>query len=203
MRERILTHCRSKFLAEGFSKTSMDEIAAELKISKKTIYKHFPSKSELVMQTIQGLLYQKNDEIVHIINSEQNVIEKLKGIFDALLSLTIQISTKFLEDVRITEPEIWDFIDKFRTKAISENVSRIFEQGIQEKLFLPYPPEIILTIFSNGIRSIIHPDFILNNNFSIRYASQTALDIIIRGTLSKKGRKIYKHIAQVDDNEDF
>ena len=47
-RKKILEHSRRKFHAEGFYKISMDEIAGDLRISKKTIYKHFPSKEELL-----------------------------------------------------------------------------------------------------------------------------------------------------------
>ena len=43
-RERILNYSINKFHAEGFYKTSMDEIARDLQISKKTIYKYFQSK---------------------------------------------------------------------------------------------------------------------------------------------------------------
>ena len=39
-KDRILNFAITKFHAEGFYKTSMDEIARELQISKKTIYKY-------------------------------------------------------------------------------------------------------------------------------------------------------------------
>ncbi|MBL7128958.1 MAG: helix-turn-helix transcriptional regulator, partial [Ignavibacteria bacterium] len=47
-RDKILNFARQKFHREGFYKISMDEIAKELHVSKKTIYKYFPSKEKLL-----------------------------------------------------------------------------------------------------------------------------------------------------------
>jgi len=45
---KIIELTEEKFFRDGFYKTTMDEVASELKMSKKTIYKFFPSKDDLV-----------------------------------------------------------------------------------------------------------------------------------------------------------
>ena len=47
-KDKILFFTHAKFIQEGFYKTTMDEIARDLQMSKKTIYKYFPSKNELL-----------------------------------------------------------------------------------------------------------------------------------------------------------
>jgi len=46
-RERILEAAAHRFMELGISKVTLDEIASDLRMSKKTMYKHFPSKEHL------------------------------------------------------------------------------------------------------------------------------------------------------------
>ncbi len=48
IKDRILSRAEEMFLKFGYSKVTMDEIAANIGMSKKTLYKFFPSKEELV-----------------------------------------------------------------------------------------------------------------------------------------------------------
>ena len=49
MQDKIIKQIEDKLFREGFYKTTMDEVASELGMSKKTIYKFFPSKEDLIM----------------------------------------------------------------------------------------------------------------------------------------------------------
>jgi AcrR family transcriptional regulator len=54
MRERILAGVDRLFYAQGIKSVGVDAIAAELGISKKTLYRHFPSKDDLVIGYLRG-----------------------------------------------------------------------------------------------------------------------------------------------------
>jgi AcrR family transcriptional regulator len=54
VRERILAGVDRLFYAQGIKSVGVDAIAAELGISKKTLYRHFPSKDDLVIGYLQG-----------------------------------------------------------------------------------------------------------------------------------------------------
>ena len=56
--QRILTSARQQFMTLGFKNVTMDDLASDMGMSKKTLYAHFPSKSALV----KGVLTQKLDE---------------------------------------------------------------------------------------------------------------------------------------------
>ncbi len=47
-KKNLLKNITESFLAKGFYKTTMDEIASDLRVSKKTIYKYFPTKENLI-----------------------------------------------------------------------------------------------------------------------------------------------------------
>ena len=80
-KDKILYFTHAKFITEGFYKTTMDEIARDLQISKKTIYKHFESK-EVLLEAVCDmrilLMHERIDEIVE--SSDDSVTKFLKLI---------------------------------------------------------------------------------------------------------------------------
>lgn len=194
-REKILLFSRKKFLSSGMSKVTMDEIARDMRISKKTIYKYFPTKQDLVNESVFEMLDSVKKSITEIVDGSQNSIEKLTNMGKVFFGIASQFSDKWLGDLRINHLNLWTKVDEFRTKAIGENFSKIIEQGKQEGYFLDKPTPIILTIFIAAVRSIINPDFLMNNNFSAETAAKITLDFLFLGLLTKQGRKVYKQLT--------
>lgn len=60
-RRAILDSAKSVFLSEGYSAASMDEIAAQAKITKQTLYRYFPSKIQLFHAALQQIGANYND----------------------------------------------------------------------------------------------------------------------------------------------
>lgn len=191
--EIILIKAREKFMGEGFHKTTMDEIAAELHMSKKTIYKYFPSKEKLVKAAISFLQKYILGQVKGIIESNDNAIVKIFGIFEFIGKLLEKLNERALEDFRVRMPEVWANIDEFRTKMIMENFSTVINQGKEEKLIIDYPTEVIMAIYTAGIRAVINPDFVMNNKFSLDEVKNIAIDIMMNAILTEKGKEIYNN----------
>lgn len=68
-------------------------------------------------------------------------------------------------------------------------ITKVIEQGKKESLFLDYPTSIIMNALVASVRSVVNPDFIMNNNYSILEAARYAFKIVIGGILSEKGKK--------------
>jgi AcrR family transcriptional regulator len=188
---KIIEHGETKFFKEGFYKTTMDEIASELQISKKTIYKFFPSKEMFVMAIVKQFMERLKSKILAALNSDKNAIEKLAELIQILAGISEKISTKRMEEMKRHFPNIWNEIDSFRTKMMFGNITKIIEQGKKEGLFLDYPTSIIMNMLVASVRTIVNPDFILNNNFSIISAARFAFKIIIGGIVTAKGRTVF------------
>ena len=86
---KIVELTEEKFFRDGFYKTTMDEVASELKMSKKTIYKFFPSKDELVMAIAKHFMERMKKKILPALNSDKNAIEKLAEL-NNILAKTIR-----------------------------------------------------------------------------------------------------------------
>jgi len=76
-KEKIISFASQKFIREGFYKTTMDEIASEMRMSKKTIYKNFSSKEELVKAVAKNFFDENVSKIDEVLKIQCNAVEKL------------------------------------------------------------------------------------------------------------------------------
>lgn len=190
-KDKIIEQIEDKFFKEGFYKTTMDDVASELGMSKKTIYKFFPSKEELVMAIAKHFMNRLKNKIIPALNTDKNAIEKLAELISILATASEKVSPKRMEEMKKHFPEIWNEIDRFRTKMMFENITKIINQGKAEGLFIDYPTSIIMTILVVSVRSIVNPDFILINSFSIIEGARFTFKIVIGGIATEKGKKIF------------
>jgi len=192
-RNKIVQITEEKFFRDGFYKTTMDEVASELKMSKKTIYKFFPSKDDLVTAIARHFMEGLKSKILPALNSDKNAIEKLAELNHILAKVSTKISTKRMDEIKQHLPKLWDEIDAFRTKMMFLNITKVIDQGKAEGLFIDYPTPIIMNTLVSSVRSIVNPDFILNNNFSISEAALNVFKVVIGGIVTDKGRKIFNN----------
>lgn len=188
---KIIEQIEDKLFKDGFYKTTMDDVASELGMSKKTIYKFFPSKDDLVMAIAKHFMNSMKNKIVPALNSDKNAIEKLAELINILATASDKVSPKRMDEIRKYFPSLWNEIDKFRTQMMFGNITKVIDQGKAEGLFIDYPTSIIMNVLVASVRNIVNPDFILNNNFSIIEAARYAFKIIIGGIVTDKGKKIF------------
>ena len=200
-KEKILFFAGQRFEQSGFYKTTMDELAKELKISKKTIYKHFPKKEDLVRGVIDVLRFSIEVKIREIVGGQDNAVIKLYKISNLLASRVSKISDVWLNDLRIHGRELWIEMDNFRKGVIQRNLELIVNQGKKEELIVDKPNVIILTIIISSIQAVVNPEFIFNNNLSIKTAVLHTLDVVFSGILTKSGRRIFKEFKSGNTNE--
>lgn len=189
--DKIIEHTEEKFFRDGFYKTTMDEIASDLKMSKKTIYKFFPSKDILVMAIAKFFMNKMKNQILPALSTDKNAIEKLADLINILAKASEKISPKRMEEIKRHYPGLWIEIDRFRTEMMFGNITKVIDQGKKEGLFIDYPTNIVMNVLVASVRNIVNPDFILNNNFSIIEAARYAFRIIIGGIVTEKGKKIF------------
>lgn len=191
---KILEFAFDKFISAGIQKTTMDEIAKEMRISKKTIYKHFNSKNVLLNATISYKTENLRSSIVEIVSSNLNAIEKITRLGSIILTLSMKFTDRWFTDLKIHFPGMWSKIEEFRQKTIADNFTKIIDQGIAEGYFVDRPTDILLTILRSSIQSVINPEFIINHKYTAHEAAEITLDIIFSGIFTKKGRRLYKQI---------
>ncbi len=190
-RERIIDYAHKKFITEGFYKTSMDEIAQELHISKKTIYKHYSSKENLVEEVCVFRMNWAKEMIQEVLDSGDDAVTKFIKIINLNLTHFTNCSEKWLKDIQLHAPHCMKKFDDFRDAHVIKVMSRLLEQGRKEKLVENTPPSLLITAFIGALKAVTDTDFIMNNKFSLQQAFRLTSEMFLNGFLTPAGKEKY------------
>lgn len=190
--ERILRYAQEKFQKEGFYKTSMDELARELQISKKTIYKYYASKEKLVEHIVMDKMMCDSHKIKDFLHTDDNVVLKFVKILNLNRERFSCMSEKWFRDLQIHTPQLWTEMDKFKIQMIEETMKKLIEQGKKEKLIENYPSEIIITCMVSSIKAILNADFMMNSKLNVKEIFHYTMELLLNGMLTEKGKKMYE-----------
>ena len=203
-KNKILDYATDKFMREGFYKNSMDSVASGLRISKKTIYKYFPSKEELVRAIAQRFILEISKKIESVIEMNESSLIKALHLLGVMRMVTTKLSDTWVRDIQIHMPELWERIDEFRTKRAYAVLGKIIEQGQTEGMIIDNPPELIIHLFVTALRSIVNPEYLYYQKMNYRDAIQHTFEILFNGILTNKGKKEFnKSFKKVIENENL
>lgn len=190
MREKILHKATELFLNLGFKSVTMDDLANEMGISKKTIYSHYENKTKLVEESTMYMFGFISDGINHIVSLQKNPIEELYEIKrfvmlhlkDEKSSPSYQLQKyypKLHETMRSKQFEIMQ-------DCVIDNVKRGIEMSIyRENLDIDF----VARIYFSGVTSIKDGNIFPQNKFPMTQLMDDYLEYHLRGIVTPKGRK--------------
>src|SRR3954471_11410327 len=158
LRRRIADAARELFLVHGYSKVSTIEIANSIGISKKTLYKEFESKEQILEAVILPKLTESSRVVDAILtNAEMPFLDKLKEIMSTIGFQHQKISQVLMRDVFIHAPAVWEEIQKFRKKRY-EKFGELLQEGIDKKFFRSdIKPEVITKLYTTAVDNMMLP----------------------------------------------
>ncbi len=189
--ERISAHVFSR----GNLKFTMDKIASELKISKKTIYKHFPTKHDLLDAIMFPRINFIKNQIAEIINSNKNFVEKCYLISEVLIN-SLQFADKLVSELAAMGDEWWNKIDKIRMRILNKNIKILLTEGIKEGYIIDRDVVILSKIYISAITSVINPTFSSKVKTSPGKLIEITLEVLFQGLFTEKGRKYFKKLKK-------
>lgn len=192
-KDKIIDYSREIFFRDGFYKTSMDDIARGLNMSKKTLYKHFISKEDLLDACVTSLFEIIRGAMVEILSSEVNAIQKVFNLMNLVVA-RVPLKDSFLRDLQLHAPDIWKKIDEFRVKIMLHNFSQILLQGKKEGLIKDVPNDIVLAMLIACARNLITPTYLVNSKYTFSQMVGYVREIMLCGILTPDGLKLYNKI---------
>jgi AcrR family transcriptional regulator len=193
MTETILQKATEMFLTLGFKSVTMDDIAAELGISKKTIYQHYANKTDLIEASTMHLFDTISDGIDSIREQEKNSIEEIFTIRSFMMQHLNNESASPFYQLQKFFPKIFSCLrakqfDKMHN-CMKENLQRGMECGV-------YRPDInvefISRIYFTGLTGVKDTDIFPGNLFEINDVTRQYLEYHMRAIVTEKGLKILK-----------
>ncbi|MGY8908398.1 MAG: TetR/AcrR family transcriptional regulator [Flavobacteriales bacterium] len=125
----------TNFIKFGSKRFSMDELASELGISKKTIYKHFKTKEELLSKGIRFIIDQYLNEVDEIIKTKENPIDKIVLIQKTTFQYLNYFKPAFLHGIKKYYHDADDSFEEFKRNFILSNLKPLLIEA-KEKQYL-------------------------------------------------------------------
>jgi AcrR family transcriptional regulator len=135
VQERILKTAVKLFMELGVRNVSMDDVARELSISKKTIYKHYQDKDQLVFDTISMHIAEVEKNTTLIMSEEANPVLQIAKIADFVLEMNKNVHPSVLLDLQKFYPKSYTHLIEHRNRYSLQSVNQNLMKGIELGLF--------------------------------------------------------------------
>lgn len=135
MKEKIIAKATDLFLKLGFKSVTMDDIAGEMCISKKTIYKYFCNKELLIAETTEIVHKAIHQSIDAIVEKNHNAIEENFEIRKMFKEMFKSGDTSPAYQLKKHYPEIYDAVMSREINECNAVFKQNIEQGIQQGLY--------------------------------------------------------------------
>lgn len=199
IKEKIFSACRERFLREGFAKTTVDEISSDLAISKKTFYKYFASKEDLVQQIMERFLGNVRTNVERILLSDKSAVEKLSEVISMMATNAGHLMPMFGQDIKKRIPQLWKHIEDFRRQRISEVITRLIKQGVAEGTMRPeMNHRVFLMAVLATIDGVMQPHILAEESFSLSDALKEIISIFFNGALTEQGREQFTQLQHLE-----
>jgi len=185
----ILEHGFELFAQDGIKGFTVESLAKDLAMSKKTIYKFFPTKEILLQKIFQYMMATLASHFNRVQGKNINPLDKFITVLSEITKTISRISISRINEMKARYPAIWNDIETFRL-ARREDFFKIMQEGqtqgyIREDLDI----EIAATLFMNIINSVFQPEFFLVNQIIPKMVIEIFRDIFLRGLVTPKGLK--------------
>jgi AcrR family transcriptional regulator len=197
-RERILQAARTHLFAYGYTALTMDELAAELGMSKKTLYVHFPGKDALVGEILRGFVTEIRGTADRLFNDSSLSFTAKLHRFSETMVKRLRISPHIFRDLQRSAPHIYRQVEDLR----HENIPHVFGQLIREgqaagMVRADLDPRFAVEFWRPAIQSLMHPDALERLQLDPDQVFARAIDLFFGGLLTPAGRKDYeKHFPR-------
>jgi AcrR family transcriptional regulator len=190
-RERIVAAARRSFFANGFRGVSMDDLARELGMSKRTLYEHFSSKTALIEAAILHKFRGIDAELERITSTPSDFPATLHLLLACIQQQTGEIQPPFLRDIR-RQPEIFNHVDRGRRELVQRYLGKLISRGRKTGVIREdVPAELIIEIILGALERIMNPQKMAELDITPKGGYSAIIAVILEGVITEKGRSQY------------
>ena len=187
---KILHGAEALFMRYGFKSITMDDVAREMGISKKTLYQYFTDKHDLVNQAVENHLNTEQEYCLNLVKNEKDPIAFLLAISNNFGDEAKHISAAVLYDLRKYFKEAWDKIDGYSKEFIYGQVLQNLIDGKAKGLYRAEINERVVALYYvNLVHFMVNPENYQKEVRDFHTVHQELVIYHLRGICTEKGLK--------------
>ncbi len=191
--QKIIEAANKHFMKYGIRSVSMDDIARELGMSKKTIYEKVGNKEELVRKVMEFHIALDCEMSNAVHENNINAIDEMLKIAEFVIEELSQLNPRLLYDLKKYYRSIWEMMDTHRNTFIHDTILRNLKNGIQQGLYREnIRPELIAHFYLGIVHVFIDTGFFEDQQYSVADSYIEAFKYHIYGIASPEGIEYLK-----------
>ena len=190
-RRQIVEAARAHFFSHGFRSVTMDDLAGDLGISKKTLYAYFPGKIDLLEAVLANKFAGVEATLKQVTRAHRH---DFPATLHELLAGTQreldEIKPPFVRDMRQKAPQVFKVVERRRAALIERYFGKLFIEGRRAGMVRKdVPVKLMIEILLAMVQSIMNPAKMGELGMMPKEGFAGILKIVLEGALTAKGRK--------------
>jgi AcrR family transcriptional regulator len=189
--QRIVEAARAHFFSHGFRSVTMDDLAEELGVSKKTLYAHFPRKIELLEAVLADKFAGVEAKLTEISRAYPHDFRTaLHELLANMRRELDEIKPPFVRDMRQKAPHVFKTVERRRAALIERFFGKLFIEGQRTGMVRKdVPAKLMIEILLAMVQAIMNPPKMEELGMMPKEGFAGILKIVLEGALTGKGRK--------------
>ncbi|MBT1687938.1 TetR/AcrR family transcriptional regulator [Dawidia soli] len=196
-REKLLKGATELFMRYGLRSVSMDDIARQLGVSKKTIYQYFTDKDDMVATVVKTHMERQQQQFDEITRVAKDAVDEMVRLSYCLKESMRETNPTVLYDMQKYHPRAWGEWLAFKNKVIRESIVRNLRSGMAEGYFradlhIDTIANMRLEAVQMGFDQSIFP----RDKYSLPDVQVQLFEHFVQGVLTDKGRTLYQQYKE-------
>ncbi|QIL76780.1 TetR/AcrR family transcriptional regulator [Hymenobacter sp. HDW8] len=202
IKDRILLSAKALFMRNGIKSVSMDDIATNLAMSKKTLYKWFENKDQIVHAVMVHFLAHEEADCAGMAATAGNALEELFQMMEWSKHLMTNIHPSIFYDLQKYHPQAWQVWVDHKNQFILEMITDNLRRGITEGLYrADLDIEVISRLRLAQIELAFNADLYPPRQFDPSRVQSICLEHFMIGAATLRGHKLINKYRQVTEQE--
>lgn len=198
--EQILEESFNAMTRNGVRAFTVDSLSQNLGMSKKTIYKFFPTKEILVEKSVELFFRLIEKKLKGLLKTEPNPALQFVKVMEFIMGHISKVSIEKLAELKSRFPNVWEKMETFRLARRDDFYMILSEAQIQGYVRKDVDVQVVATLYMNIINSTFQPEFFLNNNLAPSNAIQHFLKMVTGGLFTEEGIKYTNELFDNDED---
>jgi TetR/AcrR family transcriptional regulator, cholesterol catabolism regulator len=197
VKDRIITEAFNLFWRYGIKSVTMDDIARELGISKRTIYQHFPDKNAIVTMVISRELNSQTCQFDEIEETNSNPVDQMIQLSAHMRLMLSSMNPSLMFDLRKYHPEAWKLFTDYKKQYVIQSVRDNLVLGIELGLYRDdIDIEVLSRLRIEQIEMAFDPALFPFGEFEMIHVQLQFINHFLRGILTPKGFTYYNTLEK-------
>jgi AcrR family transcriptional regulator len=196
----IIGRTMALFSKRGIRSCTMGEICTFQRISKKTLYKFFKDKDDLVKAVMTSELERTDTEVKSILDKGLNAIDESFEISKNVIKNISNLNPQLFFELENYYPDAFKMYEEHRDTCIRLSITTNMEKGIEEGLYRSdLNIDIIVSIYLTTIYNLLSAKLLNTNNYSFSTIYSELFIYHTRGISSQKGLEYLQTKIKIDE----